>query len=72
MCLSLPPRDRRTMGAPVVLNVCTACGAYVADELGHARWHRLQDDARDAMLAVLDPLVRDLERRAAEVEEAAT
>lgn len=59
------------MGA-VVLNVCDLCGAYVADEVGHRRWHAADIDRDDTVRAILGPLVRDLERRAAEVAEETT
>ena len=59
------------MGTRLVLTVCETCGAYVADELGHRRFHADERRVQEHTLVVLRALTSDLERRAAEVEETA-
>jgi len=53
------------MGAGVVtISTCRICGVYVADEVRHRAYHAEEEQARDDTLAVLRPLVSDLESRA--------
>jgi hypothetical protein len=51
------------------MTTCHICGVLVGDALLHRRWHVEEDDRVDSTMEVLRPLVRDLEARAAQVEE---